>query len=595
LHQSTTGKAGNCQRPVVIKTVLFLQRLTVTPRLAEDLIQRISDPSGQLGRSLPRRELDGPSSSSSSSYTSSPWVKFSLSECPENDPLHQVVDVAAANFSCIVLADLPQMHGTRLVRSLATAGLQSNGGLQRLEFREVTLSADQAAVLGSEGLAHTASLRELVFGTVTFTGGEGRDDDAAPPGGSGGRGGDALQRLAEGLGANRSLQKLHMVRCRLRDGQVAVVADSLCHHPRLTELDLSGNHCRRMGLRALSNLLAAEDCHLRVLKLNDQFYKMATAAGHRRDEVDDGTHPAVVAETRDADDGNNRASGDKDCRVAHNPLRLEELLDGLQRNRSLATLELSRNELEDVDELLSVLWRCPKLRSLNLLGNRIARLQSWRRFWAQPWPTRLRQLELSYNPFHYCPPTRHGHEQQHQQHHRSDITQDHRPPGRETTTTTTTAQQREENAKWLLRLLEFHPELSSAGGKVAQSRGRSAATRGARIGRMGGTGRSPVPNQGGGSHPRSGGSRHDGDDDDDDEDAGHRSGGPALFWKDTSHGAKIQHFLDLNEMGRVLVASNAVPLSVWPHVLERANRQFAGARRANVIFHLLHGPMTELQ
>jgi hypothetical protein len=58
---------------------------------------------------------------------------------------------------------------------------------------------------------------------------------------------------------------------------------------------------------------------------------------------------------------------------------------------------------------------------------------------------------------------------------------------------------------------------------------------------------------------------------------------------------KIQHFKDLNRCGRILFLTQdgAIPLSVWPIVLARANAslRFASKERThNAIFHLLQGP-----
>jgi hypothetical protein len=59
---------------------------------------------------------------------------------------------------------------------------------------------------------------------------------------------------------------------------------------------------------------------------------------------------------------------------------------------------------------------------------------------------------------------------------------------------------------------------------------------------------------------------------------------------------KIQHFKDLNQCGRILLLGRdgAIPLSVWPIVLARANTLLSGYRQEeripNEIFHLLQGP-----
>lgn len=70
------------------------------------------------------------------------------------------------------------------------------------------------------------------------------------------------------------------------------------------------------------------------------------------------------------------------------------------------------------------------------------------------------------------------------------------------------------------------------------------------------------------------------------------------------HSTRIQHYADLNKGGRKqLTRGNAVPLALWPFLLNRAgkicyqkgSRLFQKdneIRRANVIYHLLQGPAT---
>jgi hypothetical protein len=70
-----------------------------------------------------------------------------------------------------------------------------------------------------------------------------------------------------------------------------------------------------------------------------------------------------------------------------------------------------------------------------------------------------------------------------------------------------------------------------------------------------------------------------------------------FYWEDSKlpiH-QKIQHFKDLNRCGRILLLARdgAIPLSVWPIVLARANTLFFYTnekRNHNAIFHLLQGP-----
>jgi hypothetical protein len=71
-----------------------------------------------------------------------------------------------------------------------------------------------------------------------------------------------------------------------------------------------------------------------------------------------------------------------------------------------------------------------------------------------------------------------------------------------------------------------------------------------------------------------------------------------LEWEDSKSPIhrKIQHFKDLNRCGRILLLARdgAIPLSVWPIVLARANTVMEGSRSEertlNAIFHLLQGP-----
>ena len=64
--------------------------------------------------------------------------------------------------------------------------------------------------------------------------------------------------------------------------------------------------------------------------------------------------------------------------------------------------------------------------------------------------------------------------------------------------------------------------------------------------------------------------------------------------------AELQHAADLNRAGRSLLLDPATPVALWPLVLERAGKltfgtsgdTFDNAKRANVIYHLLHGPAT---
>jgi hypothetical protein len=73
------------------------------------------------------------------------------------------------------------------------------------------------------------------------------------------------------------------------------------------------------------------------------------------------------------------------------------------------------------------------------------------------------------------------------------------------------------------------------------------------------------------------------------------------FMGSTLYSPRIRQLLDVNQAGRCLFCSSEesssspsanVPVSLWPMVLERAQRKFKNfpRRRSDVIYQLLHGP-----
>ena len=360
-----------------------------------------------------------------SSDTPSPrdWNKLLVSECKMNPQFQMLMETAMLQFRWIILSHMI----TNLSRAAAAAAAaksslaltldifakslevgQSHSRLERLELREIELSLAEVTCLG-RGLAaaderSSSRLRSLRLGSIRFL-------DA-----------NSVSVLADGLQANGTLENVELVRCQLSDDQVAMLVDALAaSHPRccLRKLDLSGNHCRKFGLRAISSFLAQQHCRLRVLKLNDQFY------------------------------GQSINHSDLDAVV--NPFDVDELLDGLEENFTLRHLELSLNQLSNVDSLFMMLWKCPNIKFLDLMGNRISRLKSssTTTCWIQQrlftsnhrnstrHCSRLQRLELSHNPFHNL------------------------------------SSQREENARLYCRLLECHPALYDAGcGKDSLHQGK---------------------------------------------------------------------------------------------------------------------------
>jgi FtsZ-interacting cell division protein YlmF len=66
-----------------------------------------------------------------------------------------------------------------------------------------------------------------------------------------------IQELCEGFPNNRTLKTIELQRCRLTDSQIALIFDTLSCHPTLTSLNLSENFCRKLGLEALDRMLTS--------------------------------------------------------------------------------------------------------------------------------------------------------------------------------------------------------------------------------------------------------------------------------------------------------------------------------------------------
>lgn len=66
-----------------------------------------------------------------------------------------------------------------------------------------------------------------------------------------------VKELCEGFPNNRTLETIKLERCRLTDAQIALVFDSLARHPTLKHLNLSEGSCRNLGLEALDRMLVS--------------------------------------------------------------------------------------------------------------------------------------------------------------------------------------------------------------------------------------------------------------------------------------------------------------------------------------------------
>ena len=66
-----------------------------------------------------------------------------------------------------------------------------------------------------------------------------------------------VKELCEGFPNNSTLKRIDLQRCSLTDAQIALIFESLAHHPTLTSINISENSCRKLGLEALDRMLVS--------------------------------------------------------------------------------------------------------------------------------------------------------------------------------------------------------------------------------------------------------------------------------------------------------------------------------------------------
>ena len=66
-----------------------------------------------------------------------------------------------------------------------------------------------------------------------------------------------VKEFCEGFPNNRTLETIKLERCRLTDAQIALVFNSLARHPTLKHLNLSESSCRNLGLEALDRMFVS--------------------------------------------------------------------------------------------------------------------------------------------------------------------------------------------------------------------------------------------------------------------------------------------------------------------------------------------------
>jgi hypothetical protein len=190
-------------------------------------------------------------------------------------------------------------------------GLKKNRSVKSLVFR-VDLFQRLSEAL-AEGLSENSALEELslILSTSDTT---------------------AINTLARGIQENSGLKTLLLNRCSLEDGQVAALIKALENHPSLQELSVQGSSCRAMGIVAISGLLQTTNQKPFKLDLSKQ----------------------------------NFSSGDM--------FGVSFLAPALPANKSMRFLDLSSNELTDIDItcLASALAENSALEELKLVNCKIS-------------------------------------------------------------------------------------------------------------------------------------------------------------------------------------------------------------------------------
>lgn len=217
-------------------------------------------------------------------------------------------------------------------------GLKNNHSLKSLQFR-VDLFQELSEAL-AEGLSSNSALEELILILST--------SDT-----------NAINTLANGIQQNSRLKALKLNQCSLEDGQVAALVKALENHPSLEDLSVQGSSCRAMGIVAISGLLQSNNQKPFKLDLSKQ----------------------------------NFAQGDM--------FGISFLAPALPANKSMRFLDLSSNELSDVDItcLASALAENSALEELKLDNCNISDKGAEILARHLPRMTRLKRLWLHNNPF----------------------------------------------------------------------------------------------------------------------------------------------------------------------------------------------------
>jgi hypothetical protein len=167
---------------------------------------------------------------------------------------------------------------------------------------------------------------------------------------------DGVRELAAGLRENKSLVNLQFMGCSLRDHQVALLVDSLLHHPKLQRLDFNGNKTGPLASASLANLLRSSP----MLSTLDVSFQTS-------DE------PLEMEAIADALSVNTslRILNLSNCAIVNEDAEsLCRVLCGTN-NTTLVELLLARNKIDDqgIATLANLLPQMDSLKRLSLWGN----------------------------------------------------------------------------------------------------------------------------------------------------------------------------------------------------------------------------------
>ena len=498
-------------------------------------------------------------------------------------------------------------------------GLSFNQRLHVLQFSNMSLSTRQIVALTQGLRTSSCVLTQLVFSRITFAtrsrttrrnrrharviNQEEEDDDDAEE--------DAIYQLGKGLQTNQLLHTLAVTSCKLTDTQISYLISGIQDHRSLKVLRLFGNTCRQKGAMAIAKLLSSSTCQLDSLDLHRQddpttlssssvgASMLARQLGRRLREIlvpdpqqqfqqqlqiqlrqEEDPHvqlarqllaPQIVGapeeeanrngngQHNDGDDGggggpggaddilwqwyntlytnnnnNNHHHHNNNNNEIHHRVPIDSMVVGLRGNQYLRRLNLSNNHLVDNDlgQLGQIVWTCAQLECLEVENNDFT-VNGLEQFASCTIPSSLKTLRIQGN---------------------------HR-----------------------LLLSSSSSATSSGGGGGGSGGGSTGPDVLVKILQI---------------HIRLETIDRD------------------PFWTNSTQRQLIQHWMDVNRAGRrALLTANhnddhqhststsssssssssttSIPNSLWPIILERANRIFHRweNRQANVIFHLLQGPV----